>query len=427
MICFEQLNEISQGLTLTALFLNLCVGGVCLFIQYKRRHWAVGTLILGSFLINTTILTLFASGMRAALYHLPVPEAVEAMFGTPMSLVLSVTLATMVVEGLALIQEHVYRKNAITHSAIKESFDHLNTALCFSRPDGLILLTNHIMVRLGFSLTGEEMQNAAAFWETLKNGSIAAGAERLSYGETPEFRLADGSIWTFRREMLDDVVQLTAAETTQLHQLMETLRNENRELEALCQRIRDYGDKVDQYVITKERLETRVNLHSCLGQALLTTRHFIQYENGSMEQILGMWHRNIDVLKLEAEPQTDMDSFSELKANAQVVGIRVETTGVIPGEPAPKRLLALAGVEAVINAGKHGEARTVRIDIEETEQTYIARYTNDGRAPRGQIAEGGGLSSLRAKIERAGGEMRVQSTPEFVLTVILRKEETPYV
>ena len=138
-----------------------------------------------------------------------------------------------------------------------------------------------------------------------------------------------------------------------------------------------------------------------------------------------MWQRNIDVLKLEAEPQQEPDSFRELQANAEIVGIRVTITGVVPAEPEVKRLLAAIGVEAVINAGKHAEAKRLQIEISEEDGRYLARYRNDGKAPSGPVAEGGGLGSLQARVERAGGKMEIVSQPEFVLTVRLGKEVSP--
>ena len=44
-----------------------------------------------------------------------------------------------------------------------------------------------------------------------------------------------------------------------------------------------------------------------------------------------------------------------------------------------------------------------------------------GKIPERQIVEGGGLSTLRRRIERAGGRMVVQSFPKFQLTVTVPK------
>ena len=49
-------------------------------------------------------------------------------------------------------------------------------------------------------------------------------------------------------------------------------------------------------------------------------------------------------------------------------------------------------------------------------------FCNDGDKPDGEVTEGGGLGSLRKKVEREGGTMMVQSDPEFTLTIALPKE-----
>jgi len=51
-------------------------------------------------------------------------------------------------------------------------------------------------------------------------------------------------------------------------------------------RIHSYNSKVDAYVIARGRLDTRVNLHGFLGQALLMTRHYLQYKSGDEKKII---------------------------------------------------------------------------------------------------------------------------------------------
>lgn len=51
-----------------------------------------------------------------------------------------------------------YRRTTLNRLAIKESFDNLPTGLCFSRPEGFVLLANRKMEQLCFELTGEDLQ-----------------------------------------------------------------------------------------------------------------------------------------------------------------------------------------------------------------------------------------------------------------------------
>ena len=67
-------------------------------------------------------------------------------------------------------------------------------------------------------------------------------------------------------------------------------------------------------------------------------------------------------------------------------------------------------------------AKHLYITLEASAGGHTAHFRNDGSCPTKEIVEGGGLSSLRRKIEEAGGRMTVGSTPSFVLTVTLPGE-----
>ena len=73
------------------------------------------------------------------------------------------------------------------------------------------------------------------------------------------------------------------------------------------------------------------------------------------------------------------------------------------------------------NAVRYAEATELYADFSETETEASVTLTNNGKLPEGEIAEGGGLSSLRKRVERAGGQMIVQSLPAFRLTVTIPK------
>jgi len=81
-----------------------------------------------------------------------------------------------------------------------------------------------------------------------------------------------------------------------------------------------------------------------------------------------------------------------------------------------------AATEALTNAVRHAQATTLFVEFTESDEFYFARYTNDGNVPDKEINEGGGLGSLRNKIERCGGEMHIQSVPKYVLDISLPKE-----
>jgi len=410
---------------IATLFFLTMVAGICTCILVGRKQGRIKLILLPlCTAVIAAMLLLYASVIRAerAPAHIP---AVSLWFEQQSVIFpLLVWLAIAAFFVMVIVEEVNRRRTAITPSSIKESLDHLDTGLCFSQPNGLVMLTNHRMNELSHAIFGKALQNANLFWQSLAGDLPVEGVERIASGDQPEFCLPDGSIWTFRREMLDGAVQITAANTTRQHQLLGELQDRHRDLEDMNTRIRSYGDKVDEYVIARERLETRVNLHGFLGQALLMTRHYLQYEAGDPKRIIDIWQRNIDVLRLETEPQQETDSLASLRNAAQAIGMQVHVSGHLPENAQQRKLIAAIGAETLTNAVRHAGAKQLWIDVEETDGAHIIRYTNDGSPPSGPIAEGGGLSTARRKIEAAGGRMLIEAAPRFAVTIIFEKGVT---
>ena len=424
MMTFASLSMSIRTPICTLLFLAMS-GGISLSIFVGAKQGRMKQVLLpASTGILAAMLLLYASVIRAERAPAHIPPVSLWFEKQPVVFPLLVMLAIIVFFIMVTMEEHTRRKNAITASSIKESIDHLQTGLCFSYPNGLVLLTNHRMNVLSHAIFGKPIQNANLFWQALKDGDPAEGNTRIQQGDQPEFALADGTVWTFRRDELNGVIQIVAADTTHQHHLVAELQDRNRELEEMNARIRSYGSKVDEYVISRERLETRVNLHGFLGQALLMTRHYLQYESGDPRKIIDIWQRNIDVLRLEAEPQHETDTLSSLKNAAKAIGMQVHVQGKLPSSIQLQKLIAATGAETLTNAVRHASARQLWIAIEETKTEYVIRYTNDGSAPNGPVAEGGGLNATHRKIEAAGGRMQIESSPRFMLTIFFEKEAT---
>ena len=424
MMTFASLPMMVKTIIATLLFLTMVTGiCACVLVGKKQGQIKQYLLVVGTAVIAAMLL-LYASVIPAERAPAHIPAVSQWFEQRSVIFSMLVWLAIAAFFGMVIAEEIGRRKKAITPSSIKESLDQLHTGLCFSQPNGLVLLTNHRMNALSHALFGKALQNADLFWAALTNAQPMEGVERLAAGEQPEFQLPDGTTWTFRKEVLNGVVQITAADTTQQHQLVDELRFKHHDLEEMNNRIRSYGDKVDEYVIARERLETRVNLHGFLGQALLMTRHYLQYESGDAKKIIDIWQRNIDVLRLEAEPQQETDSLASLRNAARAIGMQVHVSNRLPGNTQQRKLIAAIGAETLTNAVRHAGAKQLWIDVEETEDAYFIRYTNDGSVPNGPVTEGGGLSTARRKIEAAGGQMKTETEPRFMLTIIFTKGVT---
>ena len=422
MLNYASLSMPFKTLLVTALFLSLCTG-VCTSILVGKKQGKLRQLLL---ILSTASLAammlLYASIIPAERAKPNIPSIAIGFAELPILISVLLWLLILLYLVHVIAAEIKRRSTAITLSSIKESLDHLQTGLCFSLPNGLILLSNHRMNELSHQLFGQPLQNANLFWKALQSGETASGVSRLSAGDHPEFSLADDSIWTFKFEKLDSVIQITAAQTTRQHQLLSELQVRNRELEAMSERIRSYGEKVDEYITARERLDTRVNLHGFFGQSLLMTRHYLQSKTGDQQRILDIWQHNVDILRLEAEPQQEADSLVSLKSAAQAIGMQVHVHGNLPLDPSYRKLIASIGAETLTNAVRHAGATQLFIDAQESENAYVIRYTNDGIPPDHAVSEGGGLSSARRKIEAAGATMQIEASPRFALILSFDKE-----
>ena len=413
---------VPRALFMTVLFLLSTFNVCCLPNVFRRGYKLITKLLTVVFIVfSFSFCVILTTGIYALLDGKEIPQ-LSLKLGSNAEYVLFFMLVNSVFLVLVVVGEYRYIRNSVSTLSIKESFDHLPTGLCFSKANGTVQLVNHKMNELSHLITGEELQNANRFWRILCNGSVLADVQRLSKGKQPEFRLSDGTIYTFAREKVENVFQLTATDTTGLHKLKNRLQSNNEELEEMDARLRAYGETVDETTRARERLETKIRIHSELGQALLATRHCLHQPDADFQPVLNAWKRNIAVLRTEAEPSQNTDLLQSLIAVAESAGVSVEINGCIPQDETVASVMTSAATEALTNAVRHAQATTLFVEFTESDEFYFARYTNDGNVPDKEINEGGGLGSLRNKIERCGGEMHIQSVPKYVLDISLPKE-----
>ncbi len=115
------------------------------------------------------------------------------------------------------------------------------------------------------------------------------------------------------------------------------------------------------------------------------------------------------------------DEYELMIGTAERLGVSVAVTGTLPQTEINKHILATPSMSALQTffatlAGRAG------VKITETETHIAAELIGNGVPPGGEIVEKGGLVSLRALTERAGGTMTVRSVPIFSITLELPKE-----
>ncbi len=420
MATFYDLSKTMQILFMTAQFIALCMGVYMVpMVLAKQKKLPKYLVILGT-VICLVMLGIFSSNIRVQKTGISLPETTKWFSQQPVLFAASLLLLILAYMTYLLVGEYRRRKATITWFSIKEGLDSLSSGLCFYEPSGRIILSNNCMQELCHKLMGRDLQNAALFWQLLQTGETANEVLCLRRGDTPAYRLPDGTVWSFAWEQLNGICQLTAADTTQIHELTSRLEKENQQLEQFNQRLRDYGEKADALTRAKERLEIKVKVHGMLGQALLATRRCLQDESVSSDEAMALWYHSVAVLHKEAVQETDKP-LEALEKAAVATGITLELKGEIPEETKVRQLFLQAAAESLTNAISHAKANTLYVDFGEDPYAYCVSIYNDGLLPTGPIREGGGLSALRKHAERIGGQMEIQSVPQFILTVTIGK------
>lgn len=421
MISYDALPTLLRTALMLGLFLTLCGSIYVLSATVRRRAPVLFALTLLCTLLSGCMVILFSADIRSQKHALPAAAVSRWLCEKPAVFVILLWAAMAAFLVYAVIWEMKLRSNMVTRSAVKESIDHLDTGLCFFAENGRVMLVNHRMNQLCHTILGQDLQNAALMWDALCDGDVQPGITRLPGNDRPGFLLPDGTVWTFSREELQGVFQITAADTTQLHSLAEEIKQKNTALEALNRRLVQYEENVEELTRSKERLETKAKIHNELGQALLASRSYLLRGQEETPIPVDSWKHSIALLRQEAEDGLEQASVQMLVQTAKAFGIAVQISGQMPPHKPTGQLFLEAAAEALTNAVRHAGAKTLYIRFSETDTHYQVAFQNDGKQPEGPITLGGGLGSLRRKVEHAGGTMDTVSRPAYSLTITITK------
>ena len=303
-----------------------------------------------------------------------------------------------------------WRKAHITPSSIRESMDGLPAGICYYLKDGRCILVNHSMNSICLAMTGRSLQDGAAFYDKVK--------------DEPVHILPDGTAIAFRHRALTyehaPLYELIADDVSELYRKSERLRRDNERAERLSESMKAYGETIADTVRRQEILQAKIHIHDEMNRMLLVTQKAVQSEAGGVDRtdILRMWRNQAQLLRNEAGSDTGSNLVSDLNALASVMGIEIVWNGTPDAGDTPSlKLFLLAAREAMANALKHAGAKHLYIDLKIESGTLTAGFRNDGKAPDGPIGETGGLANLRERIEESGGNMQLEWTPDFRLTV----------
>jgi signal transduction histidine kinase len=243
------------------------------------------------------------------------------------------------------------------------------------------------------------------------------------------FILSDGSAWhlekrTFTHESGNMYTQYIATDVSELHKNRVELTQENEQLRKVQADLKKLSANIVAVTREEEILNTKMRVHDEMGRCLVEAQKFLRdgCNESIPDSVISSWQRAVSMIKYSNET-VDEDMLSQVRKTCASVGIAYVQTGELPTEESTAYTLICAVRECVTNAVRYAGASELYVQFSETEKLATVTITNNGKRPDSPIVEGGGLSTLRRRVERAGGVMVVQSFPIFKLTVTVPKEK----
>ncbi len=182
------------------------------------------------FAICLTIVSLDFAALAMLLSRLPESAALSPAPWTAAALLLTV----LSLSSLLLLRRKSRRQ--LSPVSIKESCDHLPSALCFAWENGLPCLKNLKMDELSHLLTGEALLNANVFWKAIESQPIVT--------------LENGQTWSFERVQMEmagkSIYQITGTNITEEARLQREVEKDNLRLKGMNRRLRQYGQDVQE-------------------------------------------------------------------------------------------------------------------------------------------------------------------------------------
>lgn len=411
--------------TICAAALILFVGSLAVmfrFIADRRRKAPVMIALLNTVMTGLLIVVLMDCGHFLQASSDPRYQAFQiAIFEVPYLIYLLIELLSCVVLAALGLEGFKFRNINVTPDAVQQAVDALPDGLSISSRDGLVRLSNLRINTLSRILTGNVLTDAGLFWESI----VDKGKEQ---GGTFLVDIPGEEVWLFTKESINiggvDYDQITAMNVTERYMIIRELEEKHGHLQDIRKRMKEVSDLSGDMFIAQEEADARTALHNQLGQVLLMGRYYINHQDITDPKMVYAATRQMNQFLLgEAkEPyRGEEDRLAQAVAMANSIGVRVVIYGSEPENDDIRKILSQAVTECAANTVKHAEGNTITVDIAANESGTVIDITNNGKPPKGEIRESGGLLSLRHDIESAGGRVRIESEPGFRLTMTFEK------
>lgn len=316
---------------------------------------------------------------------------------------------------------------SLSRESIKEGSDNLPDGICFFDSQGTVLLINRKMMAIGIMLFGREIQTLDEL-----RGALLCPPPAVECLDSAIllYQFPDGTVLRFTESVIADqdgemITEVTAADVTELYAKQKELNSENARLSDANKRMKWILDNMNDIVREEEILSMKIRVHDDIGHSILAAKKALiePQDIAVIRENAARWEHAVDMLYRANNMPAVQDEWETVQKRAQDLGVRIVLDGVLPVDVSTRHLLLLAVRECVTNCVRHAGGSSVFVKVSCNEKQTECEITNNGKAPRQLVVEGGGLSGLRRRIEREGGIMELISAPRFMLRIILPAKE----
>lgn len=341
----------------------------------------------------------------------------------PWIIVALVMVVIFAAEVLCLVAVNRAGRDKLSPGSVKESLDALPDGVCFFSEDGRILLSNRRMQHISSDITGIGILNGEKLWRCIEEKSV-----KTDVSDGLVILTSDSKVWNVRRSEIEAegnrINEIVALDVTEQYELRRELEERNERLNSVNERLRIFSRDMSRLTAEKELLDAKIKVHDDLGRSLLAFRAYLTAEPSKRDRskLLPLWRYVISVMKKETAPSEEWDAIEK---TAESLHIQIEINGDLPAGLADLpvsgevRSAIMAAIrECLTNTARHARGDRLFVLIKcgaDAPHGIRIEITNNGRAPLVPIQEAGGLSNLRHMVERAGGNMTIESSPQFLL------------
>lgn len=346
--------------------------------------------------------------------------AVDRLPGPTPFVLLVLVLLFLIVRAVVITVEHYLETHrGISALSVQEAIDRLPTGLMFVQSNGAVALINARMRTLMSELTGRVYRHGAGFLSTLSERT-ASDRTVQHLDSAPLFRLTDGTYWMLQQNevTVDDRphLELVATNITLRWQLVQELQEAHDQLEIGIEQLQNEFDAVVAACTADELLRARTRVHDVIGQRTSMLLRMLRSDTVPDRAALVDLTRDLRTdLSFEPPTRTPWEELELLRTGLAGIGVTLRGPDDLVVSEKKSRMIVDIVREAASNAIKHGSATEIAVDVRRGTGECFLTVRDNGISGAEEIVEGGGLGGMRYRLEKVGGQLEIQTAPQFVV------------